>query len=180
MATTWMRKAAMLAGALLATGTAPAVAQGMAEHQPACPARPVAPPAALRGWTAMTPIQAGERVGLAPVLTIGRSVRATLRDEAGVKLAAPSTRSGEAPGTAGLFQFAVARAGRYRIALGEGVWIDVVSAGKPLASVAHSHGPDCSGIRKMVDFDLKPGRYVLQVTGSKTASLPLMVARVTG
>jgi len=33
-------------------------------------------------------------------------------------------------------------------------------------------------VRKMVDFDLQPGRYLLQVAGNASATLPLMVARM--
>lgn len=81
-----------------------------------------------------------------------------------------------APGSfGGMLAFTVARAGTYRIALGTGAWIDVVSGTTALNSVAHDHGPACSGIRKLVDFELTPGRYVLQIEGSKDAATPVLV-----
>ena len=45
-------------------------------------------------------------------------------------------------------------------------------------SVAHGRGPACSGIRKMVDFALEPGLYVLQIAGNGGPSLPVMIARL--
>ena len=56
-------------------------------------------------------------------------------------------------------------------------WVDVVRAGRALASSAHGHGPACTGIRKIVDFRLQPGRYVLQVSGGTSASVPVLIAR---
>ena len=67
--------------------------------------------------------------------------------------------------------------------LGSAAWIDVLrdptlgtsGVAPPIPSVAHAHGPDCTGLRKMVDFDLMPGRHLLQVVGNSTAVLPMMV-----
>ena len=39
-----------------------------------------------------------------------------------------------------------------------------VAHGATVVSTAHGHGPPCSGIRKVVDFTLTPGRYVVQLT----------------
>ena len=69
-------------------------------------------------------------------------------------------------------------AARYRIALGAGAWIDVVEDGRAVTSVAHAHGPACSGIHKTVDFDLAPGKYVLQVAGSDAPVATVMVAKL--
>jgi hypothetical protein len=44
-------------------------------------------------------------------------------------------------------------------------------------STAHSRGPECSTLRKMVDFPLQPGRYVLQVSANADARLPILLAR---
>ncbi len=64
------------------------------------------------------------------------------------------------------------------MALGSGAWIDILKGGKAVASTAHGHGPDCTGIRKMVDFPLTPGRYTLQIAANGEAALPLLVARL--
>lgn len=60
--------------------------------------------------------------------------------------------------------FTITRAGRYRIGLDQPGWIDIIREGKPLTSVAHGHGPNCTTIRKIVDFDFTPGNYILKLT----------------
>lgn len=107
------------------------------------------------------------------MLTLGRGVTATLVPGERVTLAAPLEKGFKPGDRGGLFAFTVPVAGRYRVALGEGVWVDVVVGGKALASVNHGHGPDCSPVRKFVDWDLKPGRYLLQVAGHAAATLRL-------
>ena len=64
------------------------------------------------------------------------------------------------------------------MALGSGAWVDIVKDGKAIESVAHGHGPDCSGIRKMVDFPLEPGNYVLEIAANGQSQLPLLVAHL--
>nr|WP_179220809.1 hypothetical protein [Sphingomonas laterariae] len=44
--------------------------------------------------------------------------------------------------------------------------------------IATAHGPACSGVRKMVDFRLKAGRHVLQIAGSASPAIALMVTRL--
>lgn len=70
----------------------------------------------------------------------------------------------------------VKKAGIYRLALSAPAWLDVVRGGKVLESVAHTHGPPCTGIRKIVDFDLKPGSYTVQISGAKEPSATMLVA----
>ncbi|PAL22778.1 hypothetical protein [Sphingopyxis sp. GW247-27LB] len=72
----------------------------------------------------------------------------------------------------------IAAAGRYGVAADGRVWIDLVAHGKPLTSAEHGHGPACSGIRKIVWFDLTPGTY--DVTLSKAATDRVRVLVVQG
>ncbi|MGN5374127.1 homogentisate 1,2-dioxygenase [Sphingomonas hankookensis] len=112
------------------------------------------------------------------VLTPGVAVRARLVPQATLRLAVKPERSGDAAGHGGIFRFVTTQPGRYRVALGGGAWIDVVDGTHGVASVDHGHGPACSGIRKMVDFDLPAGTHVVQITGSREDSLTMMVARL--
>lgn len=66
----------------------------------------------------------------------------------------------------GLARFTVGKAGTWRVALGTPAWVDVVKDGKAAVSIAHGHGPNCSTIRKMVDYALEPGDYLLQVAAN--------------
>jgi len=72
----------------------------------------------------------------------------------------------------------IAEAGRYGVAGDGKVWIDVAAAdSKPLVSVDHGHGPSCSGIRKIVWFDLAAGTYQLALSKAANASVRLLVVR---
>lgn len=69
----------------------------------------------------------------------------------------------------------VAEAGRYGVAADGRVWIDLVADGRPLTSVEHGHGPACSGIRKIVWFDLAPGTYELALSKAATDRVRVLV-----
>lgn len=60
--------------------------------------------------------------------------------------------------------FTITKPGRYRVALDQPGWVDLVRDGKPLTSVGHGHGPKCTTIRKIIDFDLTAGSYTLKLT----------------
>lgn len=168
----------LVALALLA---APALAQQPAPPAPACPATPAPLPPELAGWSAPRDKQAAaasliaaESATLAP----GRRADVALLPLAKTTYPVPPERP-PAEGTyGGLLSFTVADPGTYRVALGAGAWIDVVRDMKPLASAAHGHGPACTDLRKMVDFALTPGHYLLQVSGNPGPQLAVMVARV--
>ena len=68
-------------------------------------------------------------------------------------------------------------AGRYGVAAGSKVWIDLIANDAPQTSVEHAHGPACSGIRKVVWFDLEPGTYEVALSKGEAASVRVMVVR---
>ncbi|WP_082543472.1 hypothetical protein [Sphingomonas sp. Leaf339] len=144
-------------------------------HAAPCVAGRSADPA---GWSAATPIVAAASVGAAPALPVGASRQAALPPAAQVTYRVAPANRGSVDSRGGLFAFTAPAAGRYRVALGSSAWIDVVGGGKAIDPAAHGHGPACSDVRKMVDFDLRPGRYLLQIAGSDAASLRLMVSQV--
>ncbi|WP_139198038.1 hypothetical protein [Sphingomonas gellani] len=131
------------------------------------------------GWYAMQGVSAGTGIAAPATLALGRSVRATLVPVARVTFPAAVARSVDAGGMGGVFAVDVDKPGVYRLAEDSIAWIDMVAGDKLLTAVAHGHGPECSGIRKYVDFRLTaPGRYLVQVAGSKVAGIALMVSRV--
>jgi hypothetical protein len=71
----------------------------------------------------------------------------------------------------------IAEAGRYGIALDLPAWIDVARDGRTLASVRHGHGPACSTIRKIVDFELSPGRYTVTLSRTEAPTARMLVVR---
>ncbi|WP_066826150.1 hypothetical protein [Sphingomonas mali] len=147
--------------AILLLQAAPAAA-------PVCTAT-VAPPAGLEAWSVAPGMTAD-------VIAPGKTIALTLQPVDGVTFPLPLPRK-PAPGTfGGVYHVTIATAGTYRVALQNAGWIDLVRDGKSLTSVGHMEGPTCSGIRKIVDFALQPGRYTLQLSGAKTAQMRILIA----
>jgi hypothetical protein len=142
-------------------------------------AAPALPPELTVWKTRSKATAAVTPAGLAAArLTPGKAVDAQLSPGAEVHFGDGPSRAKEVGDNAGLFAFSVDRPGTYRVALGSGGWVDVLENGKAVASSAHGHGPDCSGIVKMVDFPLKAGEHILQIEGSKEATVGLSVVRL--
>ena len=128
----------------------------------------------------MTPVKAGATADGAAALTLATGARVTLTPTPQVTYAATMKHMGMPASFGGTLAFFVVKPARYRVSLGAAAWIDVVQGAAALPSVAHGHGPDCSGIRKIVEFDLSPGAYLLQIAGNDAATLGVMVAPVSG
>ncbi len=138
-------------------------------------------PPALAGWTApRVALPAAHKPGKAnkAKLELGRAAAVTLAQTPSVRYAVLPSRPGGSVSYGGLLTFEVPERGAYRIAQDGRSWVDVIKDGKPLASSAHGHGPDCSGIAKMVDFELNPGRHLLQISANGTQALTIMVSRL--
>lgn len=166
--------------ALLATLAAVgASAQEMPANNASCAAMDKALPADLAAWTAQTPLAAAtSSAGLAKAaLTPGKAVSANLAQTPDVHFVTQPEKPGGTVSHGGMFELRIDKPGTYVIGLGSGAWIDVLKDGKAQMSSAHSRGPDCSTLRKMVDFPLEPGRYVLQISANADAKLPILLAR---
>ncbi|WP_174293201.1 homogentisate 1,2-dioxygenase [Sphingomonas bacterium] len=170
----------MIAAALASGAPAQDAMAGMAmKPAAACPATPAPLPADYAGWPTMTALKAGAKADAAAGLTLGTGARVTLLPTPQVTYAATMKHMGTPADFGGSLAFLVVKPGRYRVSLGAAAWIDVVQGATVMTSVAHGHGPDCSGIRKIVEFDLTPGAYLLQVAGNTASTLGVMVAPVT-
>ncbi|MBO9670461.1 MAG: homogentisate 1,2-dioxygenase [Sphingobium sp.] len=108
----------------------------------------------------------------------GKAIDARLSSGTKVHFGDGPSRAKDVGDNAGMFAFSVDQPGTYRVALGSGGWVDVLEGGKAVESSAHGHGLECSGIVKMVDFPLKAGEHVLQVEGSKEATVGILIARL--
>lgn len=72
----------------------------------------------------------------------------------------------------------IRKTGTYGIAIDQPGWIDVApNGGKPLRSVADGSGPNCSTIRRIVRYRLKPGTYRIAVSRLKGSRARLMLVR---
>jgi hypothetical protein len=164
---------------LIACLTAPAAALAQTAPAPACATMDAEVPAELAGWTAKTPLSASSvAADLSKAsLTPGKAFLATLPATSSVTYAVAPEKPGDPASHGGLFDLIVPTAGTYVVALGAGAWVDVLRDGASVRSSSHGHGPACSTVRKIVAFELQPGRHVVQIVGSVPPALPIMVAR---
>ncbi len=164
---------------LFAASLLPAVAQTQTVEVPkaTCPALDAALPRLWMGWTTPDPLLGGGTVAAAGKLVAGHAYKASLTASPQMAYAVPLGKPAAADTFGGLFVLNVDQAGIYEIALDQGAWIDVAADGKVLSSVAHGHGPDCSSIHKIVDFDLTPGRYTVQISAAPKSPLVIAVAQ---
>jgi hypothetical protein len=147
-----------------------------AEDMPTCTA-PGPLPAQWSAWAHPVPRDASAGLPAAP-LAIGEAVAANLLHTPAVTYPLRPEKPGGSVSYGGLLQVVVTTPGTYRVALGSPAWIDLVTGGgAAIASTAHGHGPACTGIRKIVDFVLDPGTYVLQISANGSAQSEVMVIR---
>jgi hypothetical protein len=169
----------MMTAAALGLAPMAAAAQEMPASKAACATMDAALPPDLAAWTAQTPLAAAASPATLSKasLTPGKAVTAELPQTSDIHFVTQPERPGGSVSHGGMFELKIDKAGTYVIGLGSGAWIDVLKDGKPLTSAAHSPGPACSTLRKMVDFPLEPGRYVLQVSANADARLPILLAK---
>lgn len=148
------------------------------EHpQVACTAL-AAPTGALAPWASPEAIAAAGDAHRQPALAVGQAARVTLLPTPQVHYPLRPEKPGGSVSYGGLIGVAVSQPGTYRVALSSGAWIDLVRDGKAVTSTAHGPGPACTGVRKMVDFPLTPGRYTLQIGANGEARMAVLVARL--
>jgi hypothetical protein len=177
-----IRMIAILA-AVTACAMLPAAAQdmpGMAMPAANCSSMDTALPPALAGWAmpgALASASAASSLDTARI-AIGHAVIVTLHPTREVAYVTQPEKPGGSVAHGGMLAVNVDEAGTYKVSLGSGAWIDMLKDGAAQRSGAHGHGPACSTIRKMVDFTLTPGRYVLQISANADPAVPVMVSRV--
>ncbi|MBL8553934.1 MAG: homogentisate 1,2-dioxygenase [Phenylobacterium sp.] len=161
--------------ALVLALAAPAAAQ---DAEPACPADAKPIPAHLTGWTHPAALAAAASAADAgkAALKVGQAADAALPSTGDVKFALRPEKPGGSVSHGGLFSVDIRKAGTYTVALSTAAWIDVVRDGKALVSSAHGRGPACTTLRKMVQFPMQPGRYLIQISANAEPKIGIMVA----
>lgn len=152
-----------------------------AEHAAHCtPQHAAALPPVLAPWATPSPVSAATQPdGLnAALLTVGKAAQVTLHPTTDIQYSIRPEAPGGKVSSGGLLAFDTPDAGTYRVMLSGRAWLDVVAHGTVTDSTHHQHGPDCSGIGKMVDFTLPAGRQTIQISGSSTPTLEVMVIKV--
>lgn len=125
-------------------------------------------PAAWSDWTTPGTVPAAATPATQPEIRLGKAYNAPLKLTSSVSYSVQPRKITD--GTyGGLFMLTVEKAGIYTIGLDQAGWIDIVRDGKFIKPSNHAHGPDCSTIRKMVDFQLEPGHYTVQISNAPKA-----------
>lgn len=111
---------------------------------------------------------------------ITKAIRIALRPSAEANLPTPPERSSKSPETfAGFVRLnAIPSPGVYAISLSSGAWVDAIQDGKSLKTIAFSAATNCSGIRKIVQFELRSEPLVLQVSSVQSDSILIAITPV--
>jgi hypothetical protein len=64
---------------------------------------------------------------------------------------------------AGCWGFTVTEPGTYRVALSPPAWVGAVKDGQTIAAGSFGRGPECTTIRRIVEFPLSAGAHVLEI-----------------
>jgi hypothetical protein len=144
-----------IAAVLLLAGSSPVLAQN-------CP-EPV-------GWAAPARHVAAKNPRLRFALEPDSSAQLQLHVQRSVVLATKEGKPGWMDRFAGLAAVDVTKPGKLDVLLSQRAYADLVRDGRTLESKAHRRA-NCGGIYKIVTFDVEPGRYILQLTGSQARSI---------
>ncbi|WP_340264044.1 hypothetical protein [Sphingobium mellinum] len=159
---------------LLAMSLVPVPARAVTNAVDACRQAPP-PPEPWTSWSQKGRAAAGGEAATAPRLILGKPVVATLRPQAQVQYPVkPPQRERSAQG--GLFTLALKDPARVGIALSGPAWVDIFTGSTIASAVDHGHGPDCSGIAKIVWFDLPPGLHLVALSGASQRDIRVMAA----
>lgn len=137
----------------------------------------VAPPPEFSGWVssrALTSVAAQARLASATFDT-GVAIDLRLHPDGQVTYISLPKGAGEAGSYGGLAQLHVEHAGIYKVGIGDFAWIDLTRDFKPMPTLSFGHGPECTGIKKVVIYGLEAGDYAFEVSGEKAPSLRVIV-----
>ena len=162
-------RGAMIGLALLAMPVAGAAQEAARE----CPVKPVLE-APWEAWAVLRPGKAGHQAGDAKTLLLGSALTASLHPIAHVQYPAKPGKPVTAGTFGGTFRLNLAKPSRVGIALSDAAWLDVAIGTALAVSLDHGHGPDCSGIRKIVWFDLPRGANIVQIANAPGETIRIM------
>lgn len=126
--------------------------------------------------TQAQPVAAAQGPGPLPAVLPSTLSRLSLHPAAQVAFVHPPEQDRSAPERhSGLVSVILPQAGRWRVAASNGVWIDAVQDGALIPSGAFEMQTQCRTPFKVVIYDLPAGEVVLQLNGSPTPEVDLVV-----
>jgi hypothetical protein len=137
-------------------------------------------PSELNSWKSLSYISAAKSADELPNASIklNKASYVGLINTPKMQYVVRPTNEGGTVSYSGIFQIEIKESGTYRVVLGNASWIDVVKDGKGAQSIGHAHGPDYSGIRKMVDYALEVGTYTLQLSAGADSTTAILVTKI--
>lgn len=137
-------------------------------------------PIELNGWKSLSYISSAKSATELKdaSLTINKASYVGLVNTPKIQYIMRPTKEGGTVSYGGMFQIEIKEAGIYRVSLGNASWIDLVKEGKAVISVAHNGGPENSGIRKMVDYPLEIGNYILQFSAGADSTTAVLISKI--
>lgn len=125
------------------------------------------------GWAKPTRHLAARAPELKFALATGTLNQIGLLPAKSVKLAVGGPRAPRPGSTAGLAALDVTKPGKLDVLLSNATYIDLVRDGRILRSTGHNDFKTCPGLRKSVNFDVVPGRYIVQLTNAREKSVKM-------
>lgn len=163
------------------------VARASAPVPPSCESYDPRTVAGASTWrasaSAMTRLMPGVQPDRTPAIAIGQRLTVTFRPV--TELRYPVRKRvppGVAPTVGGRLSLRVPRDGVYRFLFSTRAWIDVIPVDADegaLAPLASGPGPQCDGLRKIVDFSMQAGRtYHLDLADHESTVADLLVVSI--
>jgi hypothetical protein len=121
-------------------------------------------------------VSAAAAAGAAPTLAVDKLYEIALTPQDQVHFVLAPEKKTLADGAyAGMVTLHIPMAGKYRVSMSEGFWIDLIAAGKfvPTDDFTGSHA--CHAPRKIVQFTLPAGDLTLQFANTNNASVQVTV-----
>jgi hypothetical protein len=126
--------------------------------------------------TPPTAVTAATAAGPAPTLAVDQLYEISLAPQDKVRFVLPPEKKVLADGAfAGIVTLHIPSAGKYRVAMSEGFWIDVISDGKFAATDDFTGMHECRAPRKIVQYALPAGDLALQFSNTSSASVRVTV-----
>ncbi|WAC49382.1 hypothetical protein OVA03_05595 [Asticcacaulis sp. SL142] len=132
--------------------------------------------AGFETWATPAEVNAATNAANAPFIETSKAYKAALIAAPQVTFASSPAKPQSPDSFAGLLLINITTSGTYGIAASSGVWLDLIKDQSALKSAGQGQVPNCTGIHKIVLFDLQPGDYVLQIASSKSSDVTVQVA----
>jgi hypothetical protein len=135
----------------------------------------------LMSGTAKPVAAVGNPGASVPLLALEKPYALTLLPQPDVKFVVPPGKAVVAEGShGGLVRFRIPAAGRYRVSITSGHWIDVVQGDHLVKSGDFQRSPGCERPHKIVEFAMPAGNLILQLSGRTDAHVTLAITSVAG